>query len=288
MKKEILILCCLFAALLTGCKNDEPVEPPPPPTPVNGRLTLHLKTPGTLHTVISESDKYEITSLTLTGNLNGTDIRFIREMAGSNEYGNEILFLLGKLAALDLSGANIVEGGEAYIYQNQVAYYTSAKEIGSYMFYSCANLTSIAINKNITSIRSCAFSNCKGLTSITIPDGVTSIGFIAFGYSPNLTSITIPNSVTSIGLYTFAECKGLTSVAIGKNVASIGFRAFYSCTSLKEVYSANPVPPSCDDDSFYLVDKTNCTLYVPVGSRKAYQADEKWKGFENIVEKKMP
>lgn len=45
--------------------------------------TIHVATPGTLSTYITSNEKYEITSLTLTGDLNGTDIRYIREMASS-------------------------------------------------------------------------------------------------------------------------------------------------------------------------------------------------------------
>jgi hypothetical protein len=51
-------------------------------------ITLHIKTAGTLPTFIEESKKYQITDLTLTGNLNGTDIRNIREMAECDVRGN--------------------------------------------------------------------------------------------------------------------------------------------------------------------------------------------------------
>ena len=45
--------------------------------------TLEVKTPGTLPALLGESNKNTITKLTLTGSLDGTDIRFIREMAGT-------------------------------------------------------------------------------------------------------------------------------------------------------------------------------------------------------------
>lgn len=35
---------------------------------------------------------------------------------------------------------------------------------------------------------------------------------------------------------------------------------------------------------FYDVDKTNCILYVPVGSESAYLAADQWKDFQNILE----
>ncbi len=44
--------------------------------------TIHVATAGTLPNLISEDEKYQIEELTLTGELNGTDFKFIREMAG--------------------------------------------------------------------------------------------------------------------------------------------------------------------------------------------------------------
>ena len=43
---------------------------------------------GELPTIIPEAEKYTITSLKVSGELNGTDIKFIREMAGVNVDGN--------------------------------------------------------------------------------------------------------------------------------------------------------------------------------------------------------
>ena len=46
------------------------------------KRTIHVETAGTLPTLISEEEKYEIEELTLSGELNGTDFKFIRDMAG--------------------------------------------------------------------------------------------------------------------------------------------------------------------------------------------------------------
>ena len=76
-------------------------------------------TAGSLSTRISNDnvDPLTITDLTITGNLNGTDLRLIREMAGNNYLGEPTN---GSLKKLDISGANIVEGGEKYLDTDRV------------------------------------------------------------------------------------------------------------------------------------------------------------------------
>lgn len=41
---------------------------------------------------------------------------------------------------------------------------------------------------------------------------------------------------------------------------------------------------STSPGTFYNVDKANCTLYVPVGSKVFYQNTDQWKDFQNIIE----
>ena len=110
--------------------------------------------------------------------MNGTDLKFIREMAGRDYNLNETD---GKLSILDLSEAKIVEGGDAYFWDvdNQ---YTSNDMLGDNAFYGCSGLTSLTIPSGVTSIGEWAFSGCSGLTSLTLPSGVTSIGNDAFRY----------------------------------------------------------------------------------------------------------
>lgn len=169
---------------------------------------LHVETAGTLPALIADNEKYEITDLTLTGNLNGTDIRFIREMAGSHATN-------GKLSVLNLSGANIVSGGSDYYYLISDIYYTQNN-----------------------SISDCMFDGCQ-LTNIILPNSVTKIGSDAFSY----------------------------------------------CFSLSGIYSKNPMPPNLGYECFDSVNKNTCKLYVPEGSKSAYQSASQWQDFDNIIEK---
>lgn len=72
------------------------------------QITVTLLQAGTLPDQISDAEKYQITDLKVVGDINGTDLRLIRDMAGRDANGDETA---GKLAILDMSEANIVEGG---------------------------------------------------------------------------------------------------------------------------------------------------------------------------------
>ena len=153
---------------------------------ITKQITIKLEEAGTLPSKIGDTKKYKITNLKIMGEINGTDLCFIREMAGSDREGWRTE---GKLATLDLSGAKIVRGGG--IYYNSVNCYTSDDVIGNY-----------------------AFSHCSGLTSLILPSSVTEIGESAFEGCIRLASLTLPSSVTSIGKSAFEGCSGLTSIYV--------------------------------------------------------------------------
>jgi hypothetical protein len=162
----------------------------------------------------------------------------------------------------------------------------SVTSIGDNAFLNCSSLTSVTIPEAVTSIGYGAFDDCSGLTSITIPASVTSIGNWAFAFCSGLTSVKIPEAVTSIGYGAFDGCSGLTSVAIPATVTSIGTWAFAGCSGLTSIYANATTPVNLNSmvSVFDNVNKTTCTLYVPKGSKAAYQAAEQWKDFTNIVE----
>ena len=158
----------------------------------------------------------------------------------------------------------------------------SVTSIGNAAFSNCSGLTSITIPKSVTSIGEGAFSSCSSLTSIDIPNSLTSIEKNAFNGCSSLTSITIPNSVISIGNYAFSNCSDLTSIIIPSSVTSIGRQAFKDCTCLISVTIYATMPLSIDENCF--TNSPNATLYVPKGSKVAYEAADYWKDFKEIVE----
>ena len=195
---------------------------------ITKQITIKLDKAGTLPDRIGENQKYLITNLKIVGKINGTDLKFIREMAGSDFNGEKTD---GKLSILDLSEAKIVAGGFAYVRYSDNEY-TSNDKLGDYAFWGCSGLTSLTIPSGVTSIGRNAFDGCSGLTSMTIPSSVTSIGGAAFHGCSGLTSLTIPSGVTEIGDEAFSGCSGLTSLSLPSSVTSIDDGAFEGCSGL--------------------------------------------------------
>ena len=194
----------------------------------DGSITTQVDEAGTLPSKISASEKYLITNLKIVGKINGTDLKFIREMAGCDFNGEKTD---GKLSILDLSEAKIVAGGDAYVRFSE-NYYTSNDKLGDFAFNDCSALTSLTIPSGVTSIGISAFGYCSGLTSLTLPSSVTEIGNFAFIDCSGLTSLTLPSSVTSIGWGAFYGCSRLTSLNIPSGVTKIGKSAFQGCSGL--------------------------------------------------------
>ena len=268
---------------------------------ITKQITLKLDEAGTLPNRIAVSRKNLITNLKIVGKINGTDLKFIREMAGC---GFNWKKTDGKLSILDLSEAKIVAGGDAYVRYSE-NYYTSNDKLGHYIFYGCSGLTSLTIPSSVTEIGVDAFNGCWKLTSLTIPSGVTSIGYSAFWGCSGLTSLTIPSSVTSIGWgafegcsgltsltipsgvteignSAFQDCSGLTSLTIPSSVTSIGNYAFVGCSGLISIYAYMEKIPEFGYNVFNCNAK-NCTVYVPKGTIDDYKLS-KFGYFEKIVE----
>ena len=151
-------------------------------------------------------------------------------------------------------------------------------------FMGCSGLTSLTLHAGITSIGISAFAYCSGLMSLTLPAGITSISNGAFKGCSGLTSLTLPAGITSIGDVAFSGCSGLTSLILPASITSIGSYAFSSCSGLTSIYVYPDIVPKMGSDVFYDVDKKNCTLYVPQGTKQDYFLADIWGDFENIVE----
>ncbi|MCR5158942.1 MAG: leucine-rich repeat protein [Prevotella sp.] len=193
----------------------------------------------------------------------------------------------------------------------------SVVSIGGGAFGECYGLTTIIIPEGVTSIGNSAFWDCSHLTSITIPSSLTSIEARAFVACNNLSSVIasdieawcnisfeneesnplnyshhlfvngeeiknliLPNNLSSISDRSFSGCSDLTSVTIPNSVTSIGSSAFEGCSNLTSVRVDIVNPLQIDANTFS--NRANATLYVPKGSKSAYEAADYWKDFHIV------
>ena len=136
------------------------------------------------------------------------------------------------------------------------------------------------------SIEAQAFADATQLITINIPDAVSYIGTSAFAGCTGLTNLSLPNSVTQIWNNAFNGCSNITSVSIGANMQSIGSNAFANCGNIQDISCSAQTPPTANANTFSNV-PTSATLYVPAGSRSAYQSAQGWSRFTNIVENNL-
>ena len=227
---------------------------------ITKQITIKLDEAGTLPNKIGSSKMYKITNLKIIGEINGTDWKMIRAMAGGSTYYDGSTE--GNLSVLDLSEAKIVEGGYYYYDDDGSHYYdnglmsyygksyTNNDEIGDFAFYNCSRLTNLTLSSNITKIDYCAFEKCSGLKEVKfcINDDLETYltkghpyirvdcGIKYYLNDKEITSsIVIPSNVTSLGYCAFQNCIGLTSLTLSSNITEIGDGAFEGCSGLKEV-----------------------------------------------------
>lgn len=173
---------------------------------------------GELSNVLSGITLTNINALKVTGTLNETDFKYIREN-------------LTALEVLDLSGTNMT------VFPNRaLAFYhgenTTLKEvilpeglisIEEAAFANCTALEKLNVPSTVNTLGRWILENTK-VTSFTIPQGVTEIPASCF-YGSAITTVNIPQSVKTIGNWAFQDAK-LTEVVIPSSVTSIGEWAF--------------------------------------------------------------
>lgn len=204
-------------------------------------------------------DKYSFTTLSIAGVLNGDDLRTLRDMAGCDNDGKATA---GQLSDIDLSGAQIAEGGKAYA----EGHFTQTNVVGKAMLASCEKLKRIVLPLQTTKIEADAFRNCSSLHTIEVPTLVESIetsagctalteinvqagnshysskdGVLLSGDGKSILwfpmgkegEYTLPSTVTTVGDYAFRNCR-IETFHFADGLTSIGKYAFYN-SSVKEV-----------------------------------------------------
>ena len=225
-----------------------------------------LSSAGTLLAAIGGYDNLRtIKKLKVTGKINGDDIYEIRRMSN--------------LEYLNLKDCEIVAGGRAY-YEN---YTTKEDIVGNSMFRSLT-IKEMILPATTNNIGVSAFS-LSGLVSVILSEGVETIGTSAFSYCTKLSSVIFPKSLKVLDYGALLNCSSLSdTVIIPENVTTIGKAAFQDCQSLKAIHiKALPSTLTTIGSDAFKGCYDKATLYIPKGTKEAYQATELGR-FVTIIE----
>ena len=158
---------------------------------------------------------------------------------------------------------------------------SSIRTIGKHAFYG-APITSIDIPSSVVSLDECAFLSCTKLQTVSGGNSIKTIGKETFCDCWALSSIYFSESLEEIGKGAFVRCSSLASASFPKNLTYIGENAFADCNNLSSVTTKSPTPLSITQNVFS--NRANAILYVPKGSKSAYETAEIWKDFKEIIE----
>jgi hypothetical protein len=222
-------------------------------------LTVNILAGG-LQAALSPEDLLSVTKLTVTGTMDATDFKCLRDAMPS-------------LAVLDISAATILaysgnngtlNGSNNYLanalpsnaFFNGKTGKTSLKSIslpafinsiGVNAFSNCTNISSLKIPETVSAIGLGSFDGCTALTDIIIADGNPNYSsFEGVLCNKNQTVIMVcpmakkgafllPETITAIANNAFQGCQDLSTFRIGAAVKSIGASAFRSCKGLKSI-----------------------------------------------------
>lgn len=198
-----------------------------------------LKQAGTLAEVLSEEEKESLTSLTISGPINSSDIRLIRAMSGARGdsiYDNRDM---GNLRKLDLTNATITADNMPYRRRKATSSYSGYKYYmhddgttgGMHSTFKDYKFDFTQMNEKEWKQFKSNFGKMikkKGMSYTRIND----TEYIE-------TSFCIKNT---IGEQMFADCTSLSDIKLPQKLSIISDHAFYNCMSLQYVH----IPPKTE------------------------------------------
>lgn len=254
--------------------------------------SVYVSEAGTLYQLLQDAGLMDAEQLSVSGYLNGEDIRILRSRMGGffwfniEEPEDGYPARSFTLKSLNLEDAHIVEGGGPYVFMQDedptnrdLWPHTANDVLGRQMFHSCFSLRSIILPKDITQIEESCFENCF-VKYLRIPESVNFIGLNAFTDCQNYPSGDYPFGDNCLHELILPDNSGLR-IASG---------AFCWCRRLSTVYCLSAVPyeiiPTWTGNAIGFNNGILGTvkLVVPKGSAQLYAAAPGWKEVANIVE----
>lgn len=233
-------------------------------------LSVKVGTPGTLESLIKAANPdylTDVSSLTVTGTLNGNDLATLRKMSGSEDDEENDVFV-GAVKELDLSEAKMVKGGSPYYSEynfnagGMVDYMAKDDSLGRYTFYQCHRLQKVVLPKTVRDLGNDVFSFCNNLKEIAFPDRIDTLRSGLFSNCTSLRTVIIPASVKHIGEWVFSFCRYLkTVICLGSEPASV----FYDNDT---------------ENAFDHMDVAYTKVHVPDGTAAAYRKVPGWNQFK--------
>ena len=135
-----------------------------------------------------------------------------------------------------------------------------------------------------------SLARCVNVSSLKLNEGLESIGGQAIRWCRNLKELVIPNSVIYVSVAFITEDHGLETVILGLGLEKIESMAFWGVSmNLKSFISLSTNPAECvEPDRTFMSLPEDVTLYVPLGSKSAYETAPGWDYFAgHIVEMDM-
>lgn len=285
------------------------------------QLVITVEEAGTLPEVMTAIQKAATTDLKVIGPLNGTDLKLLRWMTGMDEYWKATT---GRLVNIDLSEAEMKEGGEAF---NTAMGSDPASPIWIYArentmpeeLFDGTNLQSIIFPNSVTAIRSAMAGTTKVTGTVTVPEGVLYVGEWAFAEC-GMEEIILPSTLTynktasgyaslnfeALGSHAFDGCQNLKKIEIPAEVEYLKVGTFANCGSLEsltipatirsigascfansaitDLYVEGTSVPVAEYGAFDGVDFDAITIHVEKGMVDKFKAAEYWSEFTRITD----
>lgn len=157
----------------------------------------------------------------VSGNIPEVNTPPVIETATGNTYGDNVSWTITD-GVLRATGVGKMENYAKAIY---VPWYDERGKV-----------TSVIMERGITTVGSYAFDGFGKLTSLTLPDTIRSIEEFAFWRCDDLPSIVIPSGCSTIKNSAFNWCESLEYIVLPTSVTEIMWNAFANCDNLYDVY----------------------------------------------------